>query len=130
MKRLTIIITILCSLSAASAQKKVIDGVVWIVGENSILKSEVEEQRQMANYNGVKFDGDPNCLIAEQIAVQQLFLHQASLDSIVANEGQVLQKVHQRDTRRAFRSHQTADGSAGSTAENYRQQQNVSFGGA
>ena len=34
-------------------QKKVIDGVVWIVGENSILKSEVEEQRQMANYNGV-----------------------------------------------------------------------------
>ena len=94
MKRLTIIITILCSLSAASAQKKVIDGVVWIVGENSILKSEVEEQRQMANYNGVKFDGDPNCLIAEQIAVQQLFLHQASLDSIVANEGQVSTRVN------------------------------------
>ena len=44
MKRLTIVITILCSLSAASAQKKVIDGVVWIVGENSILKSEVEER--------------------------------------------------------------------------------------
>ena len=64
MKRLTIIITILCSLSATNAQKKVIDGVVWIVGENSILKSEVEEQRQMANYNGVKFDGDPTCLIA------------------------------------------------------------------
>ena len=80
--------------SAASAQKKVIDGVVWIVGENSILKSEVEEQRQMANYNGVKFDGDPNCLIAEQIAVQQLFLHQASLDSIVANEGQVSTRVN------------------------------------
>ena len=94
MKRLTIVITILCSLSAASAQKKVIDGVVWIVGENSILKSEVEEQRQMANYNGVKFDGDPNCLIAEQIAVQQLFLHQASLDSIVANEGQVSTRVN------------------------------------
>ena len=94
MKRLTIVITILCSLSAASAQKKVIDGVVWIVGENSILKSEVEEQRQMANYNGVKFDGDPNCLIAEQIAVQQLFLHQASLDSIVANEEQVSTRVN------------------------------------
>ena len=94
MKRLTIIITILCSLSATNAQKKVIDGVVWIVGENSILKSEVEEQRQMANYNGVKFDGDPNCLIAEQIAVQQLFLHQASLDSIVANEGQVSTRVN------------------------------------
>jgi len=65
------------------------------VGENSILKSEIEEQRQIAQYNGTKFDtGNANCIIAEQIAIQQLFLHQATLDSIYANEGQVSTRVN------------------------------------
>ncbi len=35
-----------------------------------------------ALYNGRRFDGDPYCVIPEEIAVQKLFLHQAKLDSI------------------------------------------------
>ena len=32
------------------AQKNIIDEVVWVVGDESILKSEVEEQRLRAEY--------------------------------------------------------------------------------
>ena len=93
MKRLIAIVIFLSSVVISAKQP--IDGIVWIVGENSILKSEIEEQRQIAQYNGTKFDtGNANCIIAEQIAIQQLFLHQATLDSIYANEGQVSTRVN------------------------------------
>ncbi|MDO4726850.1 MAG: peptidylprolyl isomerase [Porphyromonadaceae bacterium] len=93
MRKLTIILALFCSL-IATAQRQAIDGVVWVVGENSILRSEVEEQALMAQYNGTTLDANANCLIAEQIAIQHLFLHQATLDSIVANEGQVSTRVN------------------------------------
>lgn len=95
MKRVPLILMLLCTIFAnAQQQRKAIDGTMWIVGENSILRSEIEEQRLMAQYNGTRFEGNAACAIAEQIAVQHLFLHQATLDSIVANEGQVSMRVN------------------------------------
>ena len=74
-------------------QDNVIDEVVWVVGDEAILKSEVEEMRLDAVYNGRQFDGDPYCVIPEEIAVQKLFLHQAELDSIEVSEGEVVSQV-------------------------------------
>ena len=65
---------------AVYAQDNVVDEVVWVVGDEAILKSDVEEARLDALYNGRRFDGDPYCVIPEEIAVQKLFLHQAKLD--------------------------------------------------
>ena len=67
---------------ATYAQDNVVDEVVWVVGDEAILKSDVEEARMDALYNGRRFEGDPYCVIPEEIAVQKLFLHQAKLDSI------------------------------------------------
>jgi peptidyl-prolyl cis-trans isomerase SurA len=39
--------------------------------------------------NGVEMEGNPDCFVPEQIAIQKLFLHQAALDSISASEGEV-----------------------------------------
>ena len=64
------------------AQDNVIDEVVWVVGDEAILKSEVEEERLRAQYEGHKLDGDPYCVIPEQLAIQKLFLHQAAIDII------------------------------------------------
>ena len=58
-------------------QNNVIDEVVWVVGDEAILKSDVESERLNAQYEGRKFDGDPYCVIPEQLAIQKLFLHQA-----------------------------------------------------
>ena len=91
---------VLCALalmtgSAVYGQDNVIDEVVWVVGDEAILKSEVEEARMSALYEGRKIDGDPYCVIPEEIAVQKLFLHQAALDSIEVAESEVIQRVDQ-----------------------------------
>ena len=53
-------------------QDNVIDEVVWVVGDEAILKSDVENERLNAQYEGRKFDGDPYCIIPEQLAIQKL----------------------------------------------------------
>lgn len=77
-------------------QDNVIDEVVWVVGDEAILKSDVESERLNAQYEGRKFDGDPYCIIPEQLAVQKLFLHQAAIDSIEVSEQEVLSQVERR----------------------------------
>jgi peptidyl-prolyl cis-trans isomerase SurA len=79
--------------SVASGQDNVIDEVVWIVGDDAILKSDVEEARLSALYEGRRFDGDPYCVIPEELAIQKLYLHQAALDSIEVSESEVIQRV-------------------------------------
>ena len=78
------------------AQDNIIDEVIWIVGEEAILRSEVEEERLRAQYEGQPIAGDPYCVIPEQLAIQKLFLHQAELDSIEANESSVSSQVDMR----------------------------------
>lgn len=46
-----------------------------------------------AEMEGVKWEGDPDCTIPEQLAVQKLFLHQAAIDSIEVSESEVAQSV-------------------------------------
>ncbi len=76
--------------------ESVIDEVIWVVGDEAILRSEVEEERLRAQYEGQQIHGDPYCVIPEQIAVQKLFLHQAVLDSVEANESSVSHQVDMR----------------------------------
>lgn len=82
--------------SVMYGQDHVIDEVVWVVGDEAILKSDVEEARMNAQYEGRKFEGDPYCVIPEELAIQKLYLHQAVLDSIEVSESEVLQHVEMR----------------------------------
>lgn len=94
-KYITMMALMLVALNAL-AKDNVIDEVIWIVGDEAILRSEVEEERLRAQYEGTPIKGDPYCVIPEQIAIQKLYLHQAELDSIEANESSV---SHQVDAR-------------------------------
>ena len=76
MKRLTICACLLSLILSVYADQ-VIDEVIWIVGDEAILRSEVEEERLRAEYEGQSIPGDPYCYIPEQMAIQKLFLHQA-----------------------------------------------------
>ena len=58
-----------------------IDEVVWIVGDEAILRSDIEIARMQAEQEGITWDGDPDCRIPESIAVQKLFINQAAVDS-------------------------------------------------
>ena len=85
----------------AFAQKKdsigtIIDEVVWVVGDDAILRSDVEQMRMQAAMEGVKWSGNPDCTIPEQIAVQKLFKHQAQIDSIEVTDADVAAEVEQQ----------------------------------
>ena len=84
------------AMGTLKSQTNIIDEVIWIIGDESILRSEVEEQKLRAQYEGTPVQGDPYCVIPEQIAINKLFLHQAVLDSIVVSEGQVNNQVENR----------------------------------
>jgi peptidyl-prolyl cis-trans isomerase SurA len=89
--------TIHCSLfiSPAGAQG-VIDEVVWVVGDEAILKSDIEVMRIQAAMEGLRWDRDPDCAIPEHIAVQKLFLHQAAIDSIEVTESDISSQIEAR----------------------------------
>ena len=86
----------LLTATTAKAQSNVVDEVLWVVGDEAILKSDVEVTRIQAAMEGMRWERDPDCAIPEQIAVQKLFLHQAAIDSIEVTESEVSNELEQR----------------------------------
>ncbi len=99
MKRLICCALVSMLWTASFSQNDVVDEVVWVVGDEAILRSDVERLR---NDYGNIIKGNPYCAIPEQLAVQKLFLHQAELDSITASEGEVNQYVDAEINRRVM----------------------------
>ena len=83
-------------VSKATSANSVIDEVVWVVGDEAILKSDIEMMRLQAEQEGMKWANDPDCSIPEQIAVQKLFLHQAAIDSIEVTESEIMQSIEEQ----------------------------------
>lgn len=79
-----------------AAPESVIDEVIWVVGDEPILLSDVENMRLQGEMEGMKWEGNPDCVIPEQLAVQKLFLHQAELDSVEVSESEVAQSVERQ----------------------------------
>ena len=77
------------------AQDNVIDEIVWVVGDDAILRSDIEAQRLYLLNAGERLEGDPYCFIPEQMAIQKLYLNQAKIDSVEVPEAQVIQSVDQ-----------------------------------
>lgn len=79
--------------AAAQSAQNVIDEVVWVVGDEAILLSDIEAARLEF---GAEITGNPYCVIPEQLAIQKLFLHQAQLDSIEVDPSEVTANVEAR----------------------------------
>lgn len=80
----------------AAAHNNIIDEVAWIVGDEPIYKSEIEEQYMQAQYDNTMLGGDPYCIIPERIAVEKIYLNQAKIDTVEAPQSQVMSAVNQR----------------------------------
>lgn len=91
--------TLLTSAACATAivalaqNNSIIEEVAWIIGDEPIYKSEIEQAYQDAQQDRIPIVGDPYCVIPEQIAVERLFLHQADLDTVEVQEAMVQQNV-------------------------------------
>ena len=93
MKRYTLCLFAALFSLLSVAQKNVIDEVVWVVGDEAILRSDIEKRR--LEY-GSQLKGNPYCVIPEQLAVQKLFLHQAVIDSVDVSDSDVNQYVEEK----------------------------------
>ena len=80
-------------------ESSIADEVIWVVGDEPILKSDVEMMRLQGDAEGIKWNGNPDCAIPEQIAVQKLFLHQAAIDSIEVSESDVARELDNQINR-------------------------------
>ena len=96
-KRFTL--SILCAISVAlslSAQNNIAEEVAWVVGDQLIYKSEIEETYQQMQYERVPINGNPYCIIPEKLAIEKLFLHQADLDTVEVQNSMIQQQVESR----------------------------------
>ena len=78
------------------AQSNVVEEVAWVIGDQPIWKSEIEEQYNNMQYEHVDLLGDPYCVIPEQLAIEKLYLHQAELDTVEVAESMVQAEVDNR----------------------------------
>ena len=83
----------------AIPENSIIDEVIWVVGDEPILRSDVEAMRMQGLAEGITFGSNPDCVIPEQLAVQKLFLHQAQIDSIDVPESDIVTGVNQQINR-------------------------------
>ena len=81
---------------AALAQNNVAEGVAWVIGNEPIFKSDIEEQYQQALYERVAIEGNPYCVIPEQMAVDKLFLDQARIDTVEVQASTISAEVESR----------------------------------
>ncbi len=80
----------------AIAQNNVAEEVAWVIGDEPIFKSDIEEQYQQALYERVAIDGNPYCVIPEQMAVDKLFLDQARIDTVEVQQATISSEVENR----------------------------------
>lgn len=92
----TLIFSVFFSFQAIQAQTNVIDEVIAVVGDNAILKSDIEHQYEQALVEGANYAGDLKCHLFEQALISKLLLNQAKLDSIEVGENEVVNQVDQR----------------------------------
>ena len=78
------------------AQNNVAEEVAWVVGDEPIFKSEIEEQYMQLQYERTPLTGNPYCVIPERIAIDKLFLHQAKIDSVEVSESMIIQQAERR----------------------------------
>ncbi len=95
-KNITLTFAFAAAAAWGIAQNNIAEEVAWVVGDQPIYKSEIEEMYQQMQYEHTPINGDPYCVIPEQIAIEKLFLHQAELDTVEVQDGIVMQEVDAR----------------------------------
>jgi peptidyl-prolyl cis-trans isomerase SurA len=83
-------------LAQVSTAQVTVDGIVAVVGNNIILKSDIEQQVLQYQAQGLEVDDAMRTQVFEDLLFQKLMLHKAELDSIVVTENEVLNEIDSR----------------------------------
>lgn len=99
LKKYSFLLLLLLGTATAQAQpgkSSMVDGLVAIVGDKIILKSEVESE--YANWLAQGNDPDPDmrCIIIDQLLTNKLMLRQAELDSLEVSDEEIEGQIDRR----------------------------------
>jgi peptidyl-prolyl cis-trans isomerase SurA len=89
--RLKLIFSIIClSTTVLFGQKEnVVDKIAAQIGDNVILKSDIEAQKLQMVQAKMEVNAQTDCTILEELMYQNLLMNQAKLDSLVVSDAQV-----------------------------------------
>ena len=96
MLRIMLLALVLVNASAYAQNVRVIDEIVAVVGDNIVMKSDLEAEYAQAKKEMNFYDGDLKCEILNQLVIQKLYLHKADVDSIYASEDRVVSELDRR----------------------------------
>ena len=87
MKKYLLLLILSIQFGFVSAQKNIVDKIVAVVGDEIILKSDIENAFLQEQGRGlISSSSDFKSVILEQLLEQKLLLAQAKIDSIIVTE--------------------------------------------
>lgn len=97
MRRYLLLFTLLIQIGYLAAQKNAVDKIIAVVGEEIILKSDVENEYLQEQSRGLmSATSDHKAELLEQKLMQKLLLAQAKIDSISVTETELESEVSNR----------------------------------
>lgn len=97
MRRYLLLVVLLFPFVCASAQKNVVDKIIAVIGEEIVLKSDIENAYLQQQGQGlISSSSDYKAELLEQQLVQKLLVAQAKIDSVVVSEDEVEAEVANR----------------------------------
>jgi len=87
---------IFSTLLLTGNSQKIIDQIVAVIGDKSILLSDIETQKLQAIQQGISVSEETNCMILDELMFQKLLIHQAEIDSLEVTEDMVKAELEQR----------------------------------
>ena len=93
-----IILVAIMLVSVASAQTKVVDKIIALVGNEPIKLSDVQQQKFQYIENKIELGPNGDCIILEDLMFQTLLIHQAQIDSVEVSDDMVEAEMNQRFT--------------------------------
>ena len=92
-KLFLLLIILFATQGFSQTSGNIVDQIVGVVGNNIVLKSEVESQYAQLIAQVTPDAADLKCRVLDQLLLNKLLLHQANIDSLTIEDAQVNQKI-------------------------------------
>ena len=95
MKKISFLIISFQFFALSLVAQEIVEGIVAVIGDKAIFKSEVEQQYLQLKVSDLK-NNKLRCEVMQELMFQKLLIHHAEVDSLVVTDVQVNDAIDQR----------------------------------
>ena len=88
MKKISFLIISFQFFALSLVAQEIVEGIVAVIGDKAIFKSEVEQQYLQLKVSDLK-NNNLRCEVMQELMFQKLLIHHAEVDSLVVKDVQV-----------------------------------------